>query len=79
MIKKMIKATAVVVVWAVTVILGMLPVIGGILLVGWIANFDMTTTCVYAAISDAIITTVKFVKSDIPEKVCRLVDTFWTN
>ena len=77
--KNLIKAIAVVVVWAVAVILGLLPVIGGILLVGWIANFDMTTVCVVTAITDAVITTVKFVKSDIPKKVCRLVDTFWTN
>ena len=76
MMKNLIKAIAVVAAWAVAVILGLIPVIGGILFVGWIANFDMTTACVYAAISDAVITTVKFVKSDIPEKVCSLVDTF---
>lgn len=76
MMKNLIKAITVVVVWAVTVILGLLPVIGGILIVGWIANFDMTIVCVDAAIADTIIATAKFVRSDVPEKVCRLVDTF---
>ena len=51
--KNLIKAIAVVIAWMVTIILSMLPVIGVMLLVGWITN-DVVAVCVAALIVEAV-------------------------